>query len=39
MSHVGTETGLLDIDDAALKRIRKYCGKKTKNIAKEGKEK
>ena len=28
MSHVGTETGLLDIDDAALKRIRKYCGKK-----------
>ena len=39
MRHVGTETRLLDIDDAALKRIRKYCGKKTKNIAKEGKEK
>ena len=29
MSHVGTETRFLDIDDAALKRIRKYCGKKT----------
>ena len=28
ISHVGTETGLLNIDDAALKRIRKYCGKK-----------
>ena len=30
MSHVGTETELLNIDDAALKRIRKYCGKKKK---------
>ena len=39
MSHVGTETGLLNIDDAALKRIRKYCGKKTKIVTKEEKEK
>ena len=39
MSHVGTETGLLNIDDAALKQIRKYCGKKTKIITKEEKEK
>ena len=28
MSHVGTETGLLNIENAALKRIGKYCGKK-----------
>ena len=39
MSHVGTETGLLNTDDAALKWIRKYCSKKTKNITKEEKEK
>ena len=28
-----------NIDDIALKRIRKYCGKKTKDITKEEKEK
>ena len=38
VSHVGTETELLNIDDAALKRIRQYCGKK-KSITKEETEK
>ena len=28
-----------NIDDIALKRIRKYCGKKAKDITKEEKEK
>ena len=31
--------GHSNIDDIALKRIRKYCGKKTKDITKEEKEK
>ena len=39
MSYFGTETGLLNIDNAALKRIRKYHDKKTKNITIEEKEK
>ena len=39
MSHVGTETGLSNNDDAALRRIRKCCGNKTKSITKEEKEK
>ena len=39
MSHVGTETGLSTIDDAALRRIRKFCSKKAKSITKEEKEK
>ena len=39
MSHVGTETGLSNIDDAALRRIRKCCSKKVKSNTKEEKEK
>ena len=38
MSYFGTETGLLNIDNAALKWIRKY-DKKTKNITIEENEK
>ena len=39
MSHIETKLGHSNIDDVALKRIRKYCGKKTKDITKEEKEK
>ena len=39
MSDVETKLGHSNIDDIALKRIRKYCGKKTKDITKEEKEK
>ena len=39
MSDVKTQTKDTNIDDVALKRIRKYCGKKTKDITKEEKEK
>ena len=39
MSDVETKIGHSNIDDIALKRIRKYCGKKTKDITKEEKEK
>ena len=39
MSHIETKLGHSNIDDVALKRIRKYCGKKAKDITKEEKEK
>ena len=39
MGDVKTQTKYTNIDDVALKRIRKYCGKKTKDITKEEKEK
>ena len=39
MIDVETKLGHSNIDDIALKRIRKYCGKKTKDITKEEKEK
>ena len=39
MSDVKTQTKHKNIDDVALKRIRKYCSKKTKDIPKEEKEK
>ena len=39
MSDVQTQAKHSNIDDIALKRIRKYCGKKTKDITKEEKEK
>ena len=39
MSDVEKKLGHSNIDDIALKRIRKYCGKKTKDITKEKKEK
>ena len=32
MNDVKKETGHLNIADAALRRIKKYCGKKTKDI-------
>ena len=31
-NNVKKETGHLNIADAALKRIKRYCGKKTKDI-------
>ena len=34
---VKKETGHLNIADAALKRIKKYCGKKTKDITEKEK--
>ena len=37
MSDVKTQTKHSNIDDIALKRIRKYCGKKTKDIQKKKK--
>ena len=37
MSDVETKLGHSNIDDIALKRIRKYCVKKTKDITKEEK--
>ena len=39
MSDIETKLGHSNIDDVVLKRIRKYCGKKTKDITKEEKEK
>ena len=39
MSDAKTQTKHTNIDDVALKRIRKYCGKKTKDITEEEKEK
>ena len=39
MIDVKTQAKHTNIDDVALKRIRKYCGKKTKDIIKEEKEK
>ena len=35
MSHIETQLGHWNIADAVLKRIRKYCGKKTKDITEE----
>ena len=32
MNDVKKETGHLNVADAALKRIKRYCGKKTKDI-------
>ena len=34
---VKIQTNHTNIDDLALKRIRKYCGKKTKDITEEAK--
>ena len=39
MSDIETKLGDSNIDDVALKRIRKDCDKKTKDITKEEKEK
>ena len=39
MIDVKTQAKHTNIDDVALKRIRKYCGKKIKDITKEEKEK
>ena len=39
MRDVQIQTNHTNIADAALKRIRKYCGKKTKDITEEEKEK
>ena len=39
MRDVKIQTNHTNIDDLALKRIRKYCGKKTKDITEEEKEK
>ena len=39
MRDVKIQTNHTNIDDLALKRIRKYCRKKTKNITEEEKEK
>ena len=39
MSGFKTQTKHTNIDVVALKTIRKYCGKKTKDITKEEKEK
>ena len=39
MSDIETKLGHSNIDDVVLKRIRKYCDKKTKDITKEEKEK
>ena len=39
MSDIETKLGHSNIDDVGLKRIRKYCGKTTKDITKEEKEK
>ena len=37
INDVKKETGHLNIADAALRRIKKYCGKKTKDITKKEK--
>ena len=39
MSDVKTQTKHSNIDDIALKRIRIYCGKKTKDLQKKKKKK
>ena len=39
MSNIEIQLGHSNIADVVLKRIRKYCGRKTKNIRKEEKEK
>ena len=39
MRDVEIQTNHTNIDDLALKRIRKYCGKKTKDITEEEKQK
>ena len=39
MSNEEKQTNHTNIADATLNRIRKYCGKKTKEITKEEKEK
>ena len=39
MSDAKTQKKHTNIDDVALKRIRKYCGKKTKDITEEEKKK
>ena len=39
MSDITMQTKHTNIDDVALKRIRKYCGKNTKDITKDEKEK
>ena len=39
MSNVEKQTNHTNIADATLKRIRKYCGEKPKEITKEEKEK
>ena len=39
MSDIETKLKHANIDDVALKRIRKYCGEKTKDITKGEKEK
>ena len=39
MSHIEIRLGHSNIADVVLKRIRKYCGKKTKEITEEEKEK
>ena len=36
MNDVKRETGDLDISDTALRRIKKYCGKKIKDITENG---
>ena len=37
MNDFKKETGHLNIADAALKRIKKYCGRKTKDITEKEK--
>ena len=37
MNDVKRETGLLNISDTALRRIKKYCGKKIKEITEKEK--
>ena len=39
MSHIERQLGYSNIADVVLKRIRKYCGKKTKDITEEEKQK
>ena len=39
MSHIERQLGHSNIADVVLKRIRKYCGKKTKDITEEEKQK
>ena len=39
MSDIETKLGHSNKDDVALKRIRKYCGKKTKDITEQEKQK
>ena len=39
INNIEIQLGHLNIYDIALKRIKKYCGKKTKNITKEKKQK